>query len=450
MKTVIYKLTLAAAISCSLVTNKAKAQCSAVGNGTSNGVFCLRTDTANDLLYTGGIFSTSGTVTLNNSGAWNNTTFAAMGMSGAFGTSDTILSFALYHGNLYVGGNFLYAGGTRVNHIAMYDGSMWFAVGNGFDVSVHSLAVYNDSLYAGGDFSNSGATPTKHLAKWSGTQWNPVNGGTNDDVDAMYVWNNALYISGDFTQAGTTNANHICKWDDVAFTALGSGMTSSMSGMTPMVHSICAYNGSLYAGGMFDQADGASMNNMAKWNGSTWSSIGDVGTSMGSDVVSALCVYGGQLFVGGGFATCGSLPTGNLGIWNGTNWSTLGTGTNGNIHAMAVYHNALYFGGIFINAAGTSVNNIARYSTLAGIENVTNNIEQVSIYPNPNNGSFVIEPNSTTKQTVNVYDVNGKLVLSQTINGKTIIDASSLNEGVYNISIISNEGMVNKRLVIVR
>jgi heme-binding NEAT domain protein len=49
-----------------------------------------------------------------------------------------------------------------------------------------------------------------------------------------------------------------------------------------------------------------------------------------------------------------------------------------------------------------------------------------------------------------VYDVNGKLVLSQTINGKTTIDASSLKEGVYNISIISNEGMANKRVVIVR
>jgi hypothetical protein len=49
-----------------------------------------------------------------------------------------------------------------------------------------------------------------------------------------------------------------------------------------------------------------------------------------------------------------------------------------------------------------------------------------------------------------MYDVNGKLVLSQTINGKTSIDASNLNEGVYNINIISNEGVVNKRMVIVR
>ena len=72
------------------------------------------------------------------------------------------------------------------------------------------------------------------------------------------------------------------------------------------------------------------------------------------------------------------------------------------------------------------------------------------IYPNPNNGNFIIEPNNAIKQTMQVYDVNGKMVLSQTINGRVTIEASALNEGVYNISLISNEAIVNKRLVIVK
>ena len=85
----------------------------------------------------------------------------------------------------------------------------------------------------------------------------------------------------------------------------------------------------------------------------------------------------------------------------------------------------------------------------AGIALYTVNNE-TSIYPNPNNGTFVIEPSNAKKQTMQVYDVNGKLVLSQTVNGKTSIDAGSLSEGIYNISLQSNEGVVNKRLVIVR
>ncbi len=87
----------------------------------------------------------------------------------------------------------------------------------------------------------------------------------------------------------------------------------------------------------------------------------------------------------------------------------------------------------------------------AGIEEYANGNARVNVYPNPNTGSFVIEPQNTLYNVrCTLYDVNGKAVLSQTINGKTSIDASSLNEGVYNISLQSNEGVVNKRLVIVR
>jgi len=84
----------------------------------------------------------------------------------------------------------------------------------------------------------------------------------------------------------------------------------------------------------------------------------------------------------------------------------------------------------------------------AGIQQFATSNEQVTIYPNPSNDAFVIETNSTTKQTVQICDINGKIVLSQIINSKINVDASSLNEGIYNISIISNEGVVNKRIII--
>ncbi len=119
---------------------------------------------------------------------------------------------------------------------------------------------------------------------------------------------------------------------------------------------------------------------------------------------------------------------------------------NGNkmYYDSCLYHEANIHGGLFGPDSCTYC-----WGATGGIEQYTS-LEKVTISPNPTNGNFIIEPNSITKQTMQLYDVNGKLVLSQTINGKTNIDAGSLNEGVYNICIIGNEGIVNRKLVIVK
>jgi hypothetical protein len=83
-----------------------------------------------------------------------------------------------------------------------------------------------------------------------------------------------------------------------------------------------------------------------------------------------------------------------------------------------------------------------------GISQVSVLKSQVSIYPNPNNGNFIIETSTNTHCIM--YDVNGREVLNQIINGKSVINATNLAEGVYNIGIISDEGILNKRLVIVK
>ncbi|GEM_PF-3529451 len=91
----------------------------------------------------------------------------------------------------------------------------------------------------------------------------------------------------------------------------------------------------------------------------------------------------------------------------------------------------------------TIVNGTTNISTL-------NNHASVQIYPNPAQNNFTIEPNTNEKQIVEVYDVNGKLILQQTINGKTTIDVSNLNAGVYNVNVTGNAGIVNTHLVLVK
>ncbi len=98
---------------------------------------------------------------------------------------------------------------------------------------------------------------------------------------------------------------------------------------------------------------------------------------------------------------------------------------------------------------------IAQLKTLMGCN--TTGIDQKSLdnafnmYPNPSSNSFHIDyAGMNGEAVINVYDINGKLVLTQNMNGKTIIDASSLNDGIYNVNITNSDGIVNKRLVIAR
>jgi hypothetical protein len=84
-----------------------------------------------------------------------------------------------------------------------------------------------------------------------------------------------------------------------------------------------------------------------------------------------------------------------------------------------------------------------------GILELLNLTEHIAVYPNPTNGQFTIETNSTEKQTLQIVDLNGRIVFNQNINGATIIDATNLNEGVYTLAIKTVDRVINKKLVIV-
>ena len=88
-----------------------------------------------------------------------------------------------------------------------------------------------------------------------------------------------------------------------------------------------------------------------------------------------------------------------------------------------------------------------------GINRLTNG-NNVSVYPNPTSGFFTIEQSLLGNQMkgtiVQIYDVNSKLVSSQSMGNKINIDANNFIDGVYNICIISNDGVINKRILIAR
>jgi len=125
-------------------------------------------------------------------------------------------------------------------------------------------------------------------------------------VTALAVYDDgsgpALYAGGEFSTAGGVAAMRIARWNGSSWSSLGSGISRA-------VNALAVYDDgagpALYAGGYFTAADGVAANRIAKWDGSSWSALGSgIGIDT-NDAVFALTVFddgaGPALFAGGVF-----------------------------------------------------------------------------------------------------------------------------------------------------
>jgi len=296
------------------------------------------------------------------------------------------------NGNVYVGGAFNQAGSTTAHNIAMWDGSDWHALidGNGFNGlsgDVWSLGIdpATGDVYAGGTFARidgASAGPLAcFIARWdpAASTWSALSDGNGYVGTDSYVYSIAaiggkIYLGGTMEGAGITDGNcfgvtdvsgaGIVSWDTSSST--WSDVGGSMSGVYPTVNEMTTDGANLYAGGFFDTAGGTTAANIAKWNGSSWSALGE-----GIDgEVRAVELDSGTLYAGGTFTqTGGGVVSANyIAQWDGGNWSALGEGIDGvcmpgllTVNDIMVQENDLYAAGVFQSAGGTGANNIAKW-----------------------------------------------------------------------------------------
>jgi len=189
-----------------------------------------------------------------------------------------------------------------------------------------------------------------------------LTSGVDLDVRCQTVYNNDLYVGGNFTTAGGGSANCIAKWNGSSWSSIGTGVSG---GSSPRVMTMAVYNSELYVAGAFTTAGGVAVSGIAKFNGTNWS---DVGTGFGGTLAHgySMAVYNGELYVGGAFLTAGGVTCNGIAKWNGSTWSSLGGaglgGTSSYGLALAVYSNNLYIGGIFTSAGGLNAPGIAKWN----------------------------------------------------------------------------------------
>jgi hypothetical protein len=137
------------------------------------------------------------------------------GISGANGTVCAIAVNSINQ-QVYVSGFFTVVGRAIVNNIAVWNGSMWQALGTGISAGtgiVYTLAVSGSDLYAGGSFITAGGTTFNRIAKWNGSTWSALGTGLNGTVSALAVNGSDIYAGGAFLKAGGATASYIAKWN---------------------------------------------------------------------------------------------------------------------------------------------------------------------------------------------------------------------------------------------
>jgi len=382
-------------------------------------------DGAGESLLIGGGFTDAAGVLVNRITRWQGADYAPLNGSTVPGVGSGVVQTiaAFDDGNgpaIYAGGTFTTADGATANRIAKWNGSTWSPLvgpsGNGLNSLVWSSAVFDDgsgpALYVGGQFATAGGVTVNRIAKWNGSAWSALDGpggvGLNAGMGTIVAYamttfddgtGPALYVGGHFTQAGGVTVNHIAKWDGSAWSPLatlnsvGVDPTATNTAIRAMAVHDDGNGPALYVAGNFVTIGGTTFNAIARWDGTTWSTLesnGAVGVSgPGASflTVFALCVHdpgdgsGPGLYAGGSFLTAGGQTVNRMARWDGTAWSALegplatGIGMGGEtgvVLALASYDDgsgdghSLFAGGDFVSAGGIQSRFLAKWRGCGG------------------------------------------------------------------------------------
>jgi len=281
------------------------------------------------------------------------------------GVNGSVKSIAVDGQYIYVAGSFTTAGSVAANNIACWDtvAQTWSALGSGVNGSINTVSASGSSVYVGGSFATTAGVPAitlNNVAKYdtTGHNWTSLSSGINGTVSAVLITGSGVFVGGYFITAGDVGANNIAKWFGSSWTNLGTGVT----GGTTMA--IAQGTSGTYIGGNFNIAGGKPALYIALWNGSTLAAVGanDLAGNDYSSCVRAIAINNNEIFAGGVITAASGVFAHNIAKWNGSTWETLGTGVQGGtVRAIASNGVDLFVGGDFTGVGDKACPNFARF-----------------------------------------------------------------------------------------
>ena len=347
--------TVAGGNSCSRIARWDGSAWQPVGLGLNNQVNSLvvHNDGSGAALYACGTFTQAGGATANQIARWNGAMWSPVGTGltgggpASFANPATLASLDLGGGpKLYVGGQFGFAaGGTR---IAMaWDGSAWSAVGDYAYQTAYALAVFDDGtgpkLFAAGDIRQASAmSNVGNIIRLDGATWTQPAGGFNSPVRALAVYDDGngprLYAGGNFYYAfGVGPMYHVAKWNGSSWTAVGNQLNINGTGLEAGEVDdlkVCDLGAGpvLMACGKFQRSGSRSLAHVAVWDGHSWeppNHSGMIETSVVKSMAVLATGTGSKVFFAGNYWIAGADICLGVARWKGSAWEPVGAAGDG-------------------------------------------------------------------------------------------------------------------------
>ncbi len=205
---------------------------------------------------------------------------------------------------------------------------------------------------------------TRHrIAHWNGSSWTPLDGGVADrseaSVQALARVGNNLHVGGHFAQpgAGAVLGANFATWDMVntTWTAVDSSDKVDINGP---VYDIATMGSDILIGGSFSELEtttyAINASNVAVLRNDGWQALG---SGLNAQVNAVAIDADGDLLAGGHFTNIDY-----LGRWNGSGWERFRTGTDNRVNVLLADVRDVYAGGVFEEAGGVAVQNLARWA----------------------------------------------------------------------------------------
>jgi len=217
----------------------------------------------NGQIVAAGRFSSAGGSPSDGLAGWQGSGWTSIGTPAPANTSRPFEDLAIApNGDVVLGGRFVSIDGVACNGVARWDGTNWFALGNGLTSSsqrVRAVAVADD-----GQIAAAGTFPGR-VAVWDGTSWTVI--GTNQPSTIATL----LWLPGGQLVAGSGSvfggSGTVSMWDGTSWQPLGA-ISDDVEDLVRLP------NGDLLAAGSFTDVGGISMPRVARWDGATWSGFG--------------------------------------------------------------------------------------------------------------------------------------------------------------------------------